>query len=105
MKPWTAILSGVAAVIFSLTQAPGVWARPTPTATKRPTATPTPTFHALGGIIMNNPSCADTSDGTGDVACAAKATNNSLVGIRFNFKTNFNSGLRSKLRQCAVKIW
>ena len=47
---------------------------------------PVPTwgqFQELGGTIVGNPSCASPNDGTGQVICAVKGTNNSLFGIAF----------------------
>jgi hypothetical protein len=41
MRPWIAALSGVAALIFCLTQIPAAGAVPTPVPTKKPSATPT----------------------------------------------------------------
>ena len=51
-------------------------------------------FQSLGGIIVDNPSCATADDGTGEVICAAKGTDNSLFGIRF-FPTLGVTGFQS----------
>ena len=49
----------------------------------------------LGGIIVGDPSCAGADDGTGEVICAAKGTDNALYGIRLNPATGFSTGYRT----------
>ena len=49
-------------------------------------------YQPLGGKIEGDPSCASPNDGTGQVICAAKGTDNALYGIRFNPATNFTTG-------------
>src|ERR1700739_3848107 len=76
MKSRFAILCGTIAIILSLNRPIAAWAA----------------FQSLGGVIVDNPSCAPADDGTGDVTCAVKGTDNSLFGIRFNgnsFTTGF----------------
>ena len=51
-------------------------------------------FQSLGGIIIDDPSCANANDATGQVICAVKGTNSALFGIRFDppgFSTGFQS--------------
>ena len=80
MKSRFAIVCGTIAVILSLNRPITVWAA----------------FQSLGGVIVDDPSCASADDGTGDVTCAAKGTDNSLHGIRFNPKTPFfSTGFKS----------
>jgi hypothetical protein len=49
-------------------------------------------FQSLGGVIVGDPSCANS--GFGIIACAAKGTNNALFGIRFN-PSSFSTGFQS----------
>jgi len=63
-------------------------------------------FQSLGGIIIDDPSCANADDNTGHVICAVKGTNNALFGIRFDppsFSTGFQAlgGLISDNPSCA----
>ena len=52
-------------------------------------------FQNLGGVIAGNPTCASPNDGTGQVICGVKGTNNALFGIRFDPRTNFTTGYQS----------
>jgi hypothetical protein len=52
-------------------------------------------FQNLGGIIFGDPSCASADDGTGQVICGVRGTNNALLGKRFDPRTGFSTGFQN----------
>ena len=52
-------------------------------------------FQVLGGLIVDNPSCAPALGGLNQTICTVKGSDNTLFGIRFDPQTGYTSGFKN----------
>ena len=49
----------------------------------------------LGGVVASDPSCASANDGTSQIICAVRGTDNAVYAIRLDPSTGFSTGYQS----------